>query len=57
MKNRIREGQGRIPNSLEDKNNFELGFNPNYMRNLSEIALNFDWRQHERFLNSFEHKT
>ncbi|KAH7696740.1 Protein C45B11.6, partial [Aphelenchoides avenae] len=57
MKNRIREGLARIPSSLEGTNNFSLGFNPRYLRNLSESMLTFDWRQHERFLNSFEQKT
>lgn len=57
MKNRLRSGLARIPNNLEGMNNFELGFNPSYLRNLSDSMLAFDWKQHERFLNSFAQKT
>lgn len=57
MKDRIRQGLSMLPSNLEGMDNFELGFNPIYLRNLSDSVLAFDWKQHERFLNSFAQKT
>ncbi|KAI6207580.1 Epoxide hydrolase 1 [Aphelenchoides besseyi] len=35
---------------------FENGFNVNYLVNLTNSFLEFDWQQHQTFLNTFVHK-
>uniref|UniRef100_A0A914CGB1 Epoxide hydrolase n=1 Tax=Acrobeloides nanus TaxID=290746 RepID=A0A914CGB1_9BILA len=53
LKRRVKDGLKRQFTPLE--NNFELGVNLNYLQNISEPFLNFDWRQHQYFLNTFDH--
>ncbi|KAI6217900.1 Epoxide hydrolase [Aphelenchoides besseyi] len=45
----------RMVEGLEDAK-FENGFNVNYLGNLTDSFLQFDWQQHQTFLNTFVHK-
>lgn len=53
LKSRIKSGMKRTSNSF--KENFELGVNSDYLKNISGSLLQFDWRQHQFFLNTFHH--
>uniref|UniRef100_A0A914ZB86 Epoxide hydrolase N-terminal domain-containing protein n=1 Tax=Panagrolaimus superbus TaxID=310955 RepID=A0A914ZB86_9BILA len=54
FKNGIKNGIDRASKSLENIN-FELGFNVEYLKSLNKSFEDFDWKQHERFLNTFKH--
>uniref|UniRef100_A0A1I7Z6F4 Epoxide hydrolase n=1 Tax=Steinernema glaseri TaxID=37863 RepID=A0A1I7Z6F4_9BILA len=54
LKERVRMGRQRLQAPLEGSN-FEFGFNTAYLKNLTETWLKYDWKQHEYFLNTFQH--
>ncbi|TKR95415.1 hypothetical protein L596_009589 [Steinernema carpocapsae] len=46
LKNRVKLGKQRLQKQLEDTD-FEFGFSANYLKNLTEAWLKYDWKQHE----------
>ncbi|KAK0422729.1 hypothetical protein QR680_007748 [Steinernema hermaphroditum] len=54
LRERVRLGRQRLQMLLEGSN-FEFGFNGEYLKNLTDAWLKYDWKQHEYFLNTFQH--
>uniref|UniRef100_A0A914WPN8 microsomal epoxide hydrolase n=1 Tax=Plectus sambesii TaxID=2011161 RepID=A0A914WPN8_9BILA len=55
LKSRVKAGLNRHFKPLEDSR-FHDGFNPDAMKQVAEYWLqHYDWKQHENYLNRFEH--